>query len=198
MLSIAVCVVLAPVGVAAASTKSNRAVHAQFVALRSKLHHAHGLSPNTRGHLVETARTAERRVDHQPCGALAILEDLRKAIRSSKARHAASVDGVEVAIIRTKRGSRCGFLTRRVTLRPEQFGVGGPIQHIKRPRRTPGEASAAPTLVSPTVRRPHPGPPTNVVPISPGAAFATGSSPLPFSTIRNVPAHPDPFPHQHA
>lgn len=181
---------------AAASSKADAAIHARFAKLRSQLEHGRGLSKNARHHLLAVADRAERQQSarHDSCGALATLEDLRQAIRTSTAPHVAGVDGVEVAIVKTKTGRRCAFLTRRVTIIPEGFGAG-PIKHPKRPRKTPEENRRG-LLTAPTLGPPNAGPPTTVVPVSPGASQASGSSPFAFSAITSIATHVGLFPEE--
>lgn len=195
LLAIAVCAPGVAPGGAAASPPSHHAVHSKFAALRSQLRHAHGLSTEARHELLAAAKRAERKVDHHACDALGVLEDLRLALRRSAAPHAARVDGVEVAILGTSRGGRCGFLARRVTIDPEGFGAG-PIKRPKRPRKPPKENKHALLRAPSRTPLPNEGPPTNVVPLPPGTSYAAGSSPFPFSTLTSIPVHTAFYPEE--
>ncbi|MFL5782272.1 MAG: hypothetical protein ACJ760_13240, partial [Thermoleophilaceae bacterium] len=155
-----------------------------FAKLESHLRHAHGLGKHERARLLGTARLAEKREtqQHRACDALAILEDLRRAIARSAAPDTGAVTKVEVAILHTARGAACGYRARSVTIEPQGFG-GGP-KPLKRVPATPDEEHANPRAGAGT--GPRPGPPTNVIPVPPGHEFATGSSPFAFSTITDL------------
>lgn len=193
---IALCgAAVASPGAAAASNTSDHVVRSEFAALRKHLKHAHGLSATARHELLATARRAENKVDHHACAALSVLEDLRQAIRNSAAPHAARVDGVEVAVLGTGRGRGCGFFSQRVTIDPEGFGAG-PMKRPKRPRKPPKENRHALLRAPSRTPLPNAGRPTSVVPISPGSAYATGSSPFAFSTLTSVPTRTAFYPEE--
>jgi hypothetical protein len=179
VLSVSVCLVLADE--AAAITKENRPVHAAFVHLRSNIRNAHRLSGHTRARFLGRAHLAEKRQrrQHRPCAAVAILEDLRAAIRRSAAPHIGGITKVEIAILHTGSGAGCAFRSRRVKVVPLLFG--GEPKPLKRVRATPDEEHGIPEAGGPG--NPVPGPPTNVIPVSSDTGYATGSSPFAFSTI---------------
>jgi hypothetical protein len=119
---------------------------------------------------------------------MATLEDLRAAIRRSRAPHVRGLDATEFAVLRTRGGGGCALRTRQVTIEPELPLLGGPITPLKPVKRKPNEGEDFPPLrVTHGAPKPDPGPPTTVTPASPAGQLGTRkSNPFVFSTITDV------------